>query len=307
MTTTVDPEKILRDLRELWVNLGREQENAGGVLRACAMTLLVVAKDDRDAEDVRRTMGALMRDHPSRAVVLHTEEGASFDARVFAECWIPSGGNQQICAEGIEITAGTQQLTDVARLLVPLIVPDLPVMLWCRGRGVCDPLFPLAGKIIFDTASAPDPQAALEELKALGERGLRVADLAWTRLTGWRQVLANVFDDAEVPAASVHSVRIRHGGPVSTSVLYFQVWIQQSIPAARVTLEPAGEAGLRGVTLSGEGVEVGISLADGSLVQIRAGEARCNALLPPVSDDDAMREELSIFRADPVFDMVLRG
>jgi glucose-6-phosphate dehydrogenase assembly protein OpcA len=313
MTATVDPEKILRDLRQQWVDLGRQQGTAGGVLRACSMTLLVVAEDERDAENVRRTMGVLMHDHPSRAVVLHTEEGASFDARVFAECWMPSGGNQQICAEGIEITAGAQQLSGLARLLVPLIVPDLPVMLWCRGKsalnpGVFDPLFRLAGKIIFDSGAAPEPQKAIEELKALRARGLRVADLAWGRLTGWRQVLANVFYDAEVRPAGLQSVSISHGGPASSSVLYFAAWIEQRIPSARVTLEPSeGEAGLRGVTLSGEGAEIEIRLADGSLVQIRAGERRCHALLPPVSDDSVMREELSIFGDDPVFDSVIGG
>ena len=65
---------------------------AGGVLRACAMTLLVVAEDDADAEHVRQTLGELMHDHPSRAIVLKATEGAELNARVFAECWMPLGG-----------------------------------------------------------------------------------------------------------------------------------------------------------------------------------------------------------------------
>ena len=65
LTAAVDPEKILKDLRELWVDLGREQES--GVLRACAMTLMVIAEDASDAENARRTLGVLMHDHPSRA------------------------------------------------------------------------------------------------------------------------------------------------------------------------------------------------------------------------------------------------
>ena len=39
--TLVDPEKILKDLRNLWLDLGRDNEVAGGVLRACGMTLVV--------------------------------------------------------------------------------------------------------------------------------------------------------------------------------------------------------------------------------------------------------------------------
>src|SRR5947209_19967207 len=103
MTVAVKPEKILRDLHELWAQLGREQETAGGVLRACSMTLLVVAEDEADAESVRRTLGVLMHSHPSRAIVVRIVKEAAFDARVFAECWKPFGSTQQICAEGIEI------------------------------------------------------------------------------------------------------------------------------------------------------------------------------------------------------------
>jgi hypothetical protein len=40
---TIDPEKILRELRELWAQLAKDQGSAGGVLRACSMTLIVVA------------------------------------------------------------------------------------------------------------------------------------------------------------------------------------------------------------------------------------------------------------------------
>jgi hypothetical protein len=46
MTATIQPEKVLKDLRELWAQLGREQEDSGGVLRACAMTLVVLVEDD---------------------------------------------------------------------------------------------------------------------------------------------------------------------------------------------------------------------------------------------------------------------
>src|SRR5438445_601569 len=161
MTAAVKPEKILRDLHELWAQLGREQETAGGVLRACAMTLLVVAEDEADAERVRQTLGVLMHDHPSRAIVLRGSAGAELDARVFAECWMPYGRQQQICAEGIELTTDLMELSDVAQFLLPLIVPDLPVVLWCRGpRSISertfDPLFQLAAKIVFDSAGAPN-------------------------------------------------------------------------------------------------------------------------------------------------------
>ena len=104
----IEPEKILRELRELWVGLAQEQGSAGGVLRACAMTLMVVAEPDggdRDVDSSRKTIGVLMHGHPSRAILISLREDGEFSGRVFAECWMPFGGQRQICAEGIEITA----------------------------------------------------------------------------------------------------------------------------------------------------------------------------------------------------------
>lgn len=133
--TTIQPERILKDLQQLWAQMAVDQADAGGVLRACAMTLVVVAENAADAERVRQTVGVLMHNHPSRAVILHPGgSGAELDARIFAECWKPFGKTQQICSEGIEITAGQSGFSEVAKFLVPLRVPDLPVVLWCRGQ-----------------------------------------------------------------------------------------------------------------------------------------------------------------------------
>lgn len=233
---SIQPEKILKDLRELWSQLG--EESSAAVLRACAMTLVVLAEDEADAEHVRQIIGILMHAHPSRAIVLRAVEGASLDARVFAECWKPFGSNQQICSEGIEVTADAANLGDVASLLLPLIVPDLPVVLWARGARFFtsrffDPLFPLAQKIIVDSLTAPNARGAIAVLKEFRRRGRRIADLAWTRLTGWREALAHEFEEG----LEIDSLHIVHGGQPDTSVLYFARWIERSLPSARVSLE----------------------------------------------------------------------
>src|SRR5580698_318925 len=125
-TATIDPEKILKDLRNLWSDLGRDAEVSGGVLRACGMTLVVASETEPDTEDLRHTLGVLMHNHPARAIVLRLKETPGIDATVFSQCWMPFGRHQQICAEGIEITSGWNELTHVAQLLLPLIVSDLP-------------------------------------------------------------------------------------------------------------------------------------------------------------------------------------
>ena len=194
----LDAEKIQRDLRDLWDSLGREHE--GGVLRACALTLIVVAKDEEDAEAARKTLGVVMHQHPSRAFVLRMEASdAEADSRVFAECWMPFGGHQQICAEGVEITGSAKDLPEVARVLSPLRASDLPCVVWLRGgQGFGGESFSrvldLADKVVVDTTSA-DPAIAIDHLRSMHKQGRRVADLAWTRLTCWRETLSHMVED----------------------------------------------------------------------------------------------------------------
>src|SRR6185312_12463262 len=115
-TATIQPERILKDLQQLWAQLAQDQAESGGVLRACAMTLVVAAEDEADARNVRQTVGVLMHNHPSRAVIVHPGvNGTVLDARIFAECWKPFGKTQQICSEGIEITSGHSGYSEVAK------------------------------------------------------------------------------------------------------------------------------------------------------------------------------------------------
>ena len=308
---TVQPERILRDLQDLWAQLAADQADSGGVLRACAMTLVVAAQDAADAERVRRTVGVLMHNHPSRAVILRPG-GEALDARIFAECWKPFGKSQQICSEGIEITAGPSGFSDVAKFLVPLRVPDLPVILWCRGAaalepGPLEPLFGLADKIIFDSAGAPDSDSALQFLRRLRARGKRVADLHWTRLTGWREVLAHLVDDGAIDPAEVKAARVEFGGPsVTTCARYFAAWIRSALPRARVTIEHGdGPARVRSVTLVGSTDSLTLSLGSDHCIQVSGCGREYRSLLPSTAEESLMQEELTILETDPVYERAL--
>jgi glucose-6-phosphate dehydrogenase assembly protein OpcA len=312
-TATVQPERILRDLQELWAKMASDQADSGGVLRACAMTLAVAAENAADAERVRHTVGVLMHSHPSRAVILHPgSAGGDLEARIFAECWRPFGKTQQICAEGIEITAGHNGFSEVAKFLVPLRVPDLPVVLWCRGAsalepGPLEPLFPLAGKIIFDSSQVSDADSALQFLRRLRGRGSRVADLHWTRLTGWREVLAHLFDDQALQPNEVKGAQVTFGGPsVTTCARYFAAWIRTALPGTRVIVSSDnGPRGLHSVVLSTASESLTIALGSDHCVEISGRGRHYRSMLPSASEEALMQEELGILGPDPVYDRAL--
>ena len=102
MSVTVAPDKILRELSQLWVAQAKEGET--GVLRACSMTLVVLAEESDDASALGETIAALMPEHPARAVLIRLRGAGERELteRVYQQCWKPFGQRQQICCEQIE-------------------------------------------------------------------------------------------------------------------------------------------------------------------------------------------------------------
>ncbi|HYM12359.1 MAG TPA: glucose-6-phosphate dehydrogenase assembly protein OpcA, partial [Bryobacterales bacterium] len=193
----IDPEKLRRRLDEVWAGLGRQADGAGHeVMRACALTLIAAVDEEADPEAVAESLAALMREHPSRAIVVRLAAGAGdlLEADVDARCWMPFGARQQICSEQIVIRCTEETLSEVPGVILPLVVADLPVILWCASeRARRSPAFAAlaapAGRLILDTFLSPDPAAGLASLAAeLRQRASArlVTDLSWTRLTRWR-------------------------------------------------------------------------------------------------------------------------
>jgi len=315
IAATIKPEKILRDLGELWTSLATGEGASTGVLRACAMTLVVAAESDADAQAVGETLAELMHEHPSRAIVLRLsqDESAELQARVFAQCWMPFGGRQQICCEEIEITTPAGHLSDVARVILGLIVPDLPVVLWCRGARWFDSaefrhLFALADKLILDSTHFGDARPALALLRSLSREG-RIGDLAWARLTGWRELVAQIFEDPanreSLKGASV--VSITYGGiRAPVMAFYIAAWLRLRLPDASLEFNavPGHEPHLRQIALQSDGLEARIT-AEGATVDVTVGTQVDRAIFPPNTDYSLMREELSILGADPIYQAVL--
>ncbi len=316
---TIDPEKIRKELADLWINLAKEPEQASGsgVLRACSMTLIAAVDEGDNLGEIGETLASLMREHPSRAIVLRlsNEQGPSLSSRVFAQCWMPFGHRRQICCEQIEITASAVSLPDVPAVILPLTVADLPVMIWCKSARLFQlPAFAalaaISQKVMVDSRDFGKPKDALLFLQRFAKT-YHVADLAWTRTTRWRELLAQIFENRNYLAAlpQVTRITIKHPEPVPPpSFLYIGVWVQQCI--RKLTADPpkvewiGGEAST--VKLSaGEAFHARIRLLNETDVEITVQGQTSRAVFPPVDYATLLREELSIPEHDPVFNDVL--
>jgi glucose-6-phosphate dehydrogenase assembly protein OpcA len=315
---SVRPERILKDLRSLWVDLGKDEP--AGVLRACAMTLIVVLEEERDALAVGETIASLIHEHPSRAIVIRVRScvEASLSARVFAQCWMPFGSRQQICCEQVEIITSMASFFDAASVLRGLVVPDLPVVVYCPSEALWDKaefkeLLPLASKIIIDSDNMENAPKALSYLQTL-PRTLRRADLMWSRLTPWREAIAQIFEDPRRMrrAFDLEDIQILYHSPRGepSSAYYLAGWFMSVLGAGvKIRIAPGvgpDYAGIAHIMLRGPNFKGSVDLTTDNTVDVAIDEEHLQmTVFPPVAEGDMLRQELAIADRDVRFDDAL--
>lgn len=321
---TVAPERILKELSALWVAHGKDAEgaNAAGVLRACSMTLVVLAETGDDAAALGETIAALMPEHPARALVIHLSGAGprALTERVTQQCWKPFGKGPQICCEQVEITASDAALADLPLVLLPLVVPDLPVIVWCRSARLLQmpeflPISNMATKVVMDSAGFADSAAVIGWMADATGRGLMIGDLSWTRLTRWREMLSHVFENRDYLAKLSHisAARVEFAGELGVSAWLMGAWVANALAdagvqaALKVEQAAAPEGPAKGsLRMELAGPEVRVALArQGERLVITVNQLSNCTNLPQPSDYLLMREELGIVRGDAVFERSL--
>jgi len=317
---SISPARLLKDLDKLWLNLGQHHEDPSktdAVLRACAMTLIAVVGGDE--QEVGETLALLVRDHPSRLIVVLVSDGQEprLEAGVTAQCWMPFGKRQQICCEQIVLSVSTASLIEIPPVIRGLIVPDLPVACWVRDQttlhrpelaGVTD----LANKLVVDSSGVSDLRRQLRFILDHETGPRRVGDLAWTRLTRWRQAIAQLFDDADGLERSrdLTHVRIEYQGDhIPVSAYYMVGWLRNCVGRAlEYSFVHVGEferARVFSVVLQCPGDAVSISVSSDRDVELQIGPRRAHSVFPRLSEYELLREELSVLGPDPIFEAVV--
>ncbi|HYI98019.1 MAG TPA: glucose-6-phosphate dehydrogenase assembly protein OpcA [Bryobacteraceae bacterium] len=318
MQAAIRPERLLKDLRNLWVDLGKDEPS--GVLRACAMTMIVVVEEERDAQAIGETLASLMHEHPSRAIVLRVrpEQEPSLSARVFAQCWMPFGSRQQICCEQVEIISSLASFADVPAVLRGLAVPDLPVVLYCPSEALWPHteflnLLPLASKLIIDSDRIENSPHALTYLNNL-PASIRKADLVWSRLTPWRETIAQIFENPTNLRSVFDLEEIQilyncpHGEP--SAVYYLAGWFMSVLGAGvKIRIAPGvgpEYASVAHVLLRGPKTLATIDLIAADTLEVTVNDEHQQiAVLPTLTEGEALRQELSIAERDQRFEDAL--
>lgn len=207
---TVDLRSIEHELSELWKQA--HAVHSDSVTRVCVLNLVVGLTDDTIFNQVTNVVSQLTARHPNRAIVANIAPDAgesAIDAWVQAHCQLQGTGGQQVCCEQITVNARGGATAQVPGVVLPLLVPDVPVMLWWpRGAPFNAPFFErlcsFADRVIIDSATF-DATQYTDALVTLLDHGHAVSDLIWGRLTSWRELTAQFFD---APATQPHLAQI---------------------------------------------------------------------------------------------------
>jgi glucose-6-phosphate dehydrogenase assembly protein OpcA len=210
------PDAIEAALRQLLIEAHAEREDF-----VPARVLNMIAFVDREwTGEIANRLRGVGRYHASRLVVLAYEPRRTrLDARVIlAADEQPAPGEPALLRETVVVELGDRHLDDLMTIADPLVVTDLPTLLWSPHghHEIVAELMPLAQAVLVDSVEEPDVAEALDWACTLSDRAY-VVDLAWLRSTPWRERVAAMFDPPWLrrELSMLSSVTVRHH-PAST-------------------------------------------------------------------------------------------
>jgi hypothetical protein len=213
---------------------GLLQDSGGALKRSSLLTLVIVHPRERQAEMARR-MDYIFGKRPLRVIRIETGYGAATTVDVSARC-LPHPAGEEVCFQEIVFYSGADQRGLDPALWQPLIIRDLPAVLFCLEgtallRRVVRHMDFMPDKCLVDTGAegaGAAPVAYLEMLTglaALAEAGVPVADLSWRALTGLRLLAARLFDPPETRPLLKDLSRVDIRGLAPSSCLVLGLWL----------------------------------------------------------------------------------
>lgn len=272
----------------------KARRRAGSPAMGMVMTLVFVV-DEADADAAMHAARTASREHPARVLGVIRGDGRG-GARVDARVGIGSGwtGETAMIRLSGEVTEHAESV------VVPLLLPDSPVVVWWPTDAPedpgQDPLGRLARRRITDTAAMPRGKATalLTQCRTYTPGN---TDLAWTRITGWRGLLAAALDQqpATVVSATVTGER------VSPSADLLAAWLSDRL-RVDVDRQTSAGPGITSVDLETKDGTISVVRQDGKLATLRVpGQPDRPMALKRREIDDLLAEELRHLDPDEVY------
>jgi glucose-6-phosphate dehydrogenase assembly protein OpcA len=276
--------------------LSAERRSAGGVTSGLALTLVVVTDEKR----VREAEGAATiaaSAHPCRILIVVRSDVLRDVNRLDAE--IVVGGRLGPCEAVVTRMYGRLAL-HAESVVMPLLAPDVPVVTWWHTEPpekiANDFVGVVADRRITDSALAPDP------IVALRQRALDYApgdtDLAWTRITPWRTLVAAAFDTLETKVVAAAVV----APDKDPTAVLMRGWLAARLHVTPEAVSTSEFPRMRAVELVCENDErISLTREDGTALMSRTGQPDRQLPLVRRPLGDELAEELRRLDSDQIY------
>lgn len=291
-TTTAEVARRLVHLRE-----------EGGAVALGRVLTLVIDADADDVEDAVAVTNDVSREHPMRVIVLARDSdgaGARLDAQIRV-------GGDAGASEVVLLRASGEVLEHSDTLVVPLLLPDAPIVAWWPReipvRPAEHPIGRMAQRRITDSLACADPVGTLVRLRNGYSDG--DTDLAWTRLTVWRGLLAAALD---LPPSERVDRAVVAGDGRHPSVWLLGAWLAEALDCPTEVVAEDGAQGITHVILERASGPVRIDRPDGRRATLlHPGQPERHLAMPLRELRECLSEDLRRMDADEVYGEVLRS
>lgn len=279
----------------------REQGGANTLGRV--LTLVIVTDDGERTEDAIDAANDASREHPCRVIVV-ARGARRAAARLDAQIRV---GGDAGASEVVVLRLYGALADEGASCVIPLLLPDAPVVAWWPFEGpakpVDDPIGRLAARRITDSAAERNPIKALEVRQKNYAEG--DTDLAWSRLTLWRAVLAAALDLPPYEKVLAATVTGESDSP-STDLLAAWLAARLRVPVRRVKAT-SGE-GIVSATLERRSGVVELERPDGRVGTLtQPGQPARRVALQRRQVRDCLAEELRRLDPDEIYESTLKS
>lgn len=276
----------------------RARRSAGSPAMGMVLTLIIVC-DENDYAEAMQASTEAGREHPSRILLVVTGHG-SRQSSLDAEVRIGEGMPGEVVIVRMQGPVASHS----ASVIRPLLLPDSPVVIWWPGKSPADlgsdDLAQLAVRRLTDAAQAARPGAAL---RARAQNYLPGdTDLAWTRLTPWRALLAASIDQYPSKIKSV-VVEAERSNP---SADLLAAWLHSGLKV-EVFRKQSDGPGITAVQMSTAAGDIAITRPDGLLASYTVpGQPERLVALKRRGVSELITEELRRMDADQVFEHTVK-
>ena len=295
------------ETREISAKIDELHEERGEAALGRVLTLLI-STNEASLEHDLEVANSASREHPCRVIAI-APNSRKMDAgqpHTFLDAEVRFGSDAG-AGEIIVLRPLGGLVYHADTLVIPLLVPDAPVVAWWPNEAPAnlstDLLGSMARSRITDAMHSSNPRRTMDDLRR--NRSAKDVDMSWTRLTVWRAMIASMLD--QPPHLPVSNVRVT-GQKDYLPLDLLAAWLRLRLNVPVMIEEDSNATAVTGVYLTrGDGV---LSLErpstdDGFAVISVPGQSPQTISVPARTLEECLSEELGRLYPDEIYSEVV--